>query len=217
MTMNRTLSLNVKTVGALLLGSFVSMLGGGCDGRTIVGSQTGTGGSGVAGGIGGATMFGDAAIITGAGGALGPSGVPEGQGGTTGTDGGLIPRPCPVAGVAATPKTVDSMRAALSREWLLCSPLGLTHQPQEGVQITAADRYALLERDATTGNVSATSGADFEGSITYEDLGDHVQVNFSSDAGGTVSSAVVITQHPTVLIINNNGVYEYRYVLPDGS
>jgi hypothetical protein len=44
-----------------------------------------------------------------------------------------------------------------------------------------------------------------------------VQVNFNFDSGGFIVSQPVVTQSPTMLTINNNGVYEYRYVAADGN
>jgi len=122
---------------------------------------------------------------------------------------------CPTAGRSVALATVGDMRAALARQWLLCSPLGLTHNAQAGLEITPDDRYALLQRDAS-GALVAERGVDFEGSVDYVQvnpgLDGGIQVDLSSDLGGTVITRPVITQDPATLIINNNGVYEYRYV-----
>ena len=41
----------------------------------------------------------------------------------------------------------------------LCSPLGVTNQPQVGMVISTNDRYALLEHDANGNVVAETGGA----------------------------------------------------------
>jgi hypothetical protein len=210
-----------KLIGAAWLSVVISIVGLGCDGRTFIGSGAGMGGAGGNPTASGGTNGGgpDGSGGTPVGGAGGTQAVVVDAGpGDAGPDG--APSTCPTAGELATPATVDALRAALSRAWLLCSPLGLTNNAQVGLLITTDDRYALLERDAS-GAVVAAHGVDFEGSITYmvidPNFGGGIQVNFTSDLGGTVISRPVITTSPTELIINNNGVYEYRYITADGS
>jgi hypothetical protein len=195
--MNSTSSCAKVSIGSLLVGLLVvGSLAAGCDGRTPVGVARPDGsGSQAAGGA-------DAALpdLGGAGGAGGIAGGADGPVGK-----------CPQAGVDDTPTTIDDMRAVLSRNWALCSPLGLTSQPADGLVITADDRYAALERDAS-GALVAQHGVDFEGTVTYLQIGSAVQTSFTSDLGGTVVTRPVLTTNPVMLIINNEGVYEYRYL-----
>jgi hypothetical protein len=172
---------------------WLSTAAAGCDGRTLIGRN-------------------------GAGGAEGLTG-PAADGGSNGCDARALPDAaalitCPVAGVAVTPMTVADMRAALSRCWIQCSPAGLTGPPGIGIEITAADRYAELSRDQS-GALTALQGADYQGSLSYEAIG-HVQATFTSDTNGSfVTTAPVVTTNPTMLIMNNEGVVEYRYVAAD--
>src|SRR5215471_4816252 len=178
------------TVG-IVLGALV--LSGGCGGRALIDGDDGTADNG----------------------GMNPGQIDGGWSadGESGGDGGAG---CPTAGANATPATIQALRVALSRAWALCSPLGLTHQPQDGLVITNGDRYAVARRDAA-GMLVPQRGVDFEGSITYEGSGSgHIQTNFDSDLGPSVISFPVITAHPTMLIINNEGVYEYRYVADAG-
>jgi hypothetical protein len=208
-------------VVGMLLCTFGAMVG--CDGHTLIGVMpdgaggTANNGSGTGGSSGGSG---------GAGGNLGGFGggdgglVVIGDGGMTGTDGPS--GSCPQAGNKVTLATVPELRAALARTWILCSPVGLTNQPQDGLVITTGsgsdDRYDVLRRDAS-GALVPQHGVDFEGTITYividPSFGGGIQTNFESDLGGTVISRPVITENPTMLIINNEGVYEYRYVAAD--
>ena len=219
---------------ATLCASLAALAGAGCDARTIVGTPDGSGpgiggmlgsggfiGSGSGGnlpdgsggyevggrqGIGGETGEGGTGIGgSGIGGAPGIGG--SGIGGAPGTN------TCPVAGVSATPKTIAGMRTALVRRWVRCSAEGLIHRSDEdGVEITTDDRYSMLTRDPTTNQLVARHGVDFEGSVEYLQVGEHIQVNFNSDLLWTIISGPVISTNPTMLIINNNGVVEYRYV-----
>jgi hypothetical protein len=144
-------------------------------------------------------------------GGTGIGGTGIGGAGIGGSPGNL--RSCPVAGISATPKTIAGMRAALVRRWVLCSAEGLIHRSDEdGVEITADDHYSMLTRDPTTAQLVAAHGVDFEGTVEYLQVGDHIQVNFHSDLLWTIISGPVISANPTMLIINNNGVVEYRYV-----
>jgi hypothetical protein len=112
-------------------------------------------------------------------------------------------------------ETIDASRAALQGRWLLCSDLGLTHERQEGMEIVG-DRFALLRRTAS-GTLAAVRGAESEGSLEFIDTSlqngrPTIQVNFVLDEGGTVISTPLHTSDPETLTINNNGVFEYRYV-----
>jgi hypothetical protein len=210
-----------------LFACLVALADAGCDGRTIVGTPDEGPGAGGTVGSGGAMVSGTGGgIVLGIGGAgIGGQGVggAQGEGGTPGTGGsgvggngtGGAPggNTCPVAGVSATPKTVAGMRTALVRRWVRCSAEGLIHRGDEdGVEITADDRYSMLTRDPTTGQLVARHGVDFEGSVSYLQVGEHIQVDFNSDLLWTIISGPVISTNPTMLIINNNGVVEYRYV-----
>ena len=206
--------MNAKSLINLMLGILFGAL------TFVVGCQGGTAVGVVNPGVGGTPDApADAATYPGTGGSSPGTGgsLVSGTGGETGTGGAT--GNCPQAGVNNTPTTVAALRASLARTWLLCSPLGLTHQPQDGLVITTDDRYAVLRRDPT-GVLVAQRGVDFEGSVTFieinPDFGGGIQTNFTSDLGGTVISRPVITTNPTMLIINNNGVYEYRYVAADG-
>lgn len=114
-------------------------------------------------------------------------------------------------GRATTPGTVASMRQALTRRWLRCSEQGLFGAPEEaGIEIGADDRYFHLRRDAQ-GQLERFGSATALMYIDTSEFNGHpsVQVNF---AGGSILSHPVVTTDPTYLIINNNGVVEYRYV-----
>lgn len=206
--------MSLKTLAVGLCGSLLAVAFAvaplGCDGKTELGVP-GTGGAPASGG-------GGSPLTAGTGGMADTAGT-GGAAGAGAPDGGL-PTGCPPAGIAITPTTADDMRAALTRRWLLCSPLGLFSQAQVGVDITSADRYFMLAQDATGALVEQPT-ADFAGTVTYIDLdpsfGGGIQVNFGSDLGGTIITRPVITSNPTMLIINNEGVYEYRYLAADGS
>jgi hypothetical protein len=209
----------------VMVGMFLCTLGAmvGCDGRTLIGVVPDGGGGTVGNGSG---MGGSTSGSGGAGGSLGglggvgDGGLGTGAGGMIGTDGPS--GSCPQAGTKVTLASVPELRAALARTWILCSPLGLTNQPQDGLVITTGsgsdDRYDLLKRDAS-GVLVPQQGVDFEGTITYlvidPSFGGGIQTNFTSDLGGTVISRPVITENPAMLIINDEGVYEYRYVAAD--
>jgi hypothetical protein len=115
-------------------------------------------------------------------------------------------------GSAVTPGTISAMRQALSRRWVLCSPQGLFggDQLEGGIEIVADDRYYRLGRNAQGGlerngprsELSYIDTSSFNGRPS-------IQVNF---AGGSIISHPVLTVAPAWLIINNNGVQEYRYV-----
>jgi hypothetical protein len=129
------------------------------------------------------------------------------------------PPGCPVAGAVVTPKTVAGMRKALARCWLRCTADSFTDQHGAGVQITAGDRYVELV-PGPTGTLQAMHGADFEGSISYrffDDPGTAGSVGFTSDLGSGFDPYPVITENPTMLIIDDGGAagIDFRYVAAD--
>jgi hypothetical protein len=116
--------------------------------------------------------------------------------------------------------TIAQMRQGLVRRWILCTADGLLgdgSQSEAGIEIEAgADRYHALSRDAAGQLVR--SG--YQGALEYVDTSSingrpMVQVNFSTNRGVTITSHPVITADPAYLIINNNGVREYRYLAAD--
>jgi hypothetical protein len=138
--------------------------------------------------------------------------------------------PVPVAGPLTGPaacgqnpgarvvlSTVTGARLAMSRRWLLCTEMGLTHQAQAGLEIAPDDHFYLLDR-APDGALVRQRGVRAEGLVQYLDIApgiglDHpdIQVNFDVGSGYVISHPAV-SQAPAFLIINNNGVYTYRYV-----
>jgi hypothetical protein len=55
----------------------------------------------------------------------------------------------------------------------------------------------------------------YQGAIEYIDVSNFngrpsIQINLTRN-GGTVISQVVVSQSPVFLLLNNNGVYHYRY------
>jgi hypothetical protein len=120
-------------------------------------------------------------------------------------------------GVRVVLSTVADARLAMSRRWVLCSEMGLTHEPQAGLEITPDDHFYLLER-GPDGALVRQRGLRTEGLVQYLDIApgiglDHpeIQVNFDV-GGGFVVSHPAVSRAPAFLIINNNGVYTYRYV-----
>jgi hypothetical protein len=119
-------------------------------------------------------------------------------------------------GAAVMPGTIQAMRQALSRRWLRCSPLGLFGEAEvAGLEISTDDRWYYLVRNAQGQLVRSSDGLP----VSYLDTSSFngrptIQVNFESGRG-TIISHPVITADPTWVIINNNGVQEYRYVAVD--
>jgi hypothetical protein len=109
-------------------------------------------------------------------------------------------------------KTIAQARAAVSRRWLRCSKDDLTTGNSAGLEITADDHYYALER-RPDGTLARSPG--FAGSIEYLDTSSvngrpTIQLNFTH-GGGTIISQLVISQAPVFLLIDNEGVYFYRY------
>jgi hypothetical protein len=124
---------------------------------------------------------------------------------------------CPLAGSAIPYATPEVASLLISCRWARCSSDSINQQaPEDGLQIEG-DRFRLLRRDST-GQLVPVGGADNEGSVTYlpaNAMTGAVQVDFSLDSGGGMGFRPVVTDSPRMLILNNNGVYEYRYVAAD--
>jgi hypothetical protein len=112
--------------------------------------------------------------------------------------------------------TIPQLRAAMARRWILCSPWGLLGDRQTsgevGIEVAADDSYHELVR-APDGQLVRSGPAR---AVEYIDTSlfngrPTTQANFGT-AHGTVISTPVLTSDADYLIINNNGVYEYRYV-----
>jgi hypothetical protein len=119
------------------------------------------------------------------------------------------------AGVRLVVASVDAMKSVLHGAWVLCPGPGLFHQPQAGIVIDASDRYAFLAWSGD--NLVAQRGLDNEGTVEYLDTSTlngrrTIQVNFVSDLAVSIDAAPpVISDHPRIMLINNEGVETYTY------
>lgn len=105
------------------------------------------------------------------------------------------------------------LRTILTRRWVLCTEFGLGGLnrrlgEEAGMEIRPDGRYVILTRTAR-GTLTALSGLEYEGTIKILPT---LQTNFERDLGGTVIVHPVISDAPRMLILNNNGVHEYRYI-----
>jgi hypothetical protein len=97
---------------------------------------------------------------------------------------------------------------------MLCSPLGLFQRPQDALFIGDDDSFVFLTN--VGGTLVPQQGAENKGHVEYIDTSAYngpntFQANFVSDLGGTIVSVPVLSDVPRLLVINNNGVDEYRY------
>ena len=110
------------------------------------------------------------------------------------------------------PRDVDAVRAAISGRWALCnSPSTFGTSDEAGLEITTAGEFFKLYPNQA-GELVRGQGFDKQGTYSLLDLGDHVQLNLEIAGSGTVITSPQIGSQPRALRLNNNGVFEGRYV-----
>jgi hypothetical protein len=197
---------------ALLVSGAVSILtlAAGCSSTPPLPTSTGTSQSnqptttaqGTTGAAG--TIFGGASGGAGAGGGA----VASGSGGVAQSGGAsMCDRP---TGDRLRPSSFAELQQTIRGTWVLCSNVGLFHQPQAGMLIGDDDRYVFLE--LVGGQLVPKAGLQNKGHLEYLDPSGSTQVNFVSDMGTTIIAAPpIFSDDPRQLIINNEGVEMYTY------
>jgi hypothetical protein len=155
-----------------------------------------------------ATIVGDmgAGGTTGAGGFTGAAGVGGQSSVASGCD-----RP---TGDRLFTSSVADVQATIRRTWLLCSSVGLFHQPQAGMVIGSDDTFAFL--DLVGGKLVPKAGPGNTGHVEYIDTSSvngpgSIDVSFVNDMGFSIGSPPIFSDDPRQLIISNAGAEFYTY------
>jgi hypothetical protein len=110
------------------------------------------------------------------------------------------------------PPGVDGMRAAISGKWALCNtPSTFGTSDEGGLEITSAGEWFKLYPNPA-GELVRGQGFEKQGTYSLIDLGGFVQLNLEIAGSGTVITSPQIGSTPRALRLNNNGVFEGRYV-----
>jgi hypothetical protein len=113
---------------------------------------------------------------------------------------------------APQPPGVEGVRAAISGRWALCNtPSTFGTKDEAGLEITTEGEFFKLYANQA-GELVRGQGFEKQGTYSLIGLGSSVQLNLEIAGSGTVITIPQLGSGPRSLRLDNNGVFEGRYV-----